>query len=338
MKTMQGPKKVATVLLTFIVLSMGLADYWSYSKAYHLDPTSFTDVLQGTAPAPNQYRIGVIGPAGFLACHSHLALRHVFTAIDVSAAFVAVFTLLFLLQRSSIYRTASNPAQWFGVACFVVLVQFYLPWVTWYQRPETMATAALVSLVLLMLTVRLRLPGAAGYVATAAVMLLLAVAQGFVRADVAFALHAGIFLLCLTRGGEGLSLPRGVQAVTSLLALSLAAGIQYYLMHIVYPQANYGDTPVFQLVLNFKEWARLIAFVLFIPPYVWTVRTVLRRRTQVAAPELAFVLGSAVFMGMWWFLGRVEEVRLFLPFTLALAPLGGQLAMRQWLGEEAVDA
>ncbi len=50
---MQGPKKVATVLLTFIVLSMGLADYWSYSKAYHLDPTSFTDVLQGTAPAPN---------------------------------------------------------------------------------------------------------------------------------------------------------------------------------------------------------------------------------------------------------------------------------------------
>src|SRR5260370_7742693 len=105
-------------------------------------------------------------------------------------------------------------------------------------------------------------------------------------------------------------------------------------MHIVCPEATYGDTPVFQLVLNFKEWARLIAFVLFIPPYVWTVRTAFRRRTQVAAQELAFVLGSAVFMGMWWFLGRVEEVRLFLPFPLPLAPLARQLPTPQRFADD----
>lgn len=330
---MQGPKKAANVLLAFIVLTMGFADYWSYSKAFHLDPTGYLDVLQGTAPAPNQYRIGVIGPADFVARHTHLGLRHLFTAIDVSAAFVAVFTLLLLLRRSSAYQSASNLAKWFGTGCFIVLVQYYLPWVTWYQRPETMTTAALVSLVFLMLTVRVPLPGRAGTGATVTVMLLLAVAQGFVRADVAFALHAGIFLLCCTRAGERLSLPRGLQAATSAFAILLAGGVQYYLMHVVYPQATYGDTPVFQLVLNFKEWARLIAFVFFIPPYVWIVRTVLQKREQVEAPAMAIVLGSAVFMGMWWCLGRVEEVRIFLPFALALAPLGAELAMQTCSGE-----
>jgi hypothetical protein len=329
---MQGPTRVAAVLLAFIVLSMSFADYWSYSKAYHQNPKGFFDVVEGVAPAPTQYRIGVIMPADFVARHTHLGLRHVFTAIDACAGFISVFTLFLLFRRSLVYRDAGTLPRWFGSACFLVLVQFYMPWLTWYQRPETMTTAAIISLVFLMLTMRLPLPGAAGVVATAVGMLVLAVVQGFVRADVAFALHVGILLLCLTPAGERLSLPRGVQMVTSMLAVLLTVGIQYYMMHIVYPQAKY-DGAAFQLIMNFEEWTRLIAFILFILPYAWTVKTLLRWRAQIEAPAMALVLGSAVFMGMWWCVGRVEEVRIFLPFALALAPLGAELAMRQWSGE-----
>ncbi len=197
-----------------------------------------------------------------------------------------------------------------------------------------MPTAAFVALVLLLLTVRPPLPGAAGYAATAAGMLLLAVVQGFVRADVAFALYAGIFLVCLTRSGQRLSLPRGVLAVTSMIAAGAAAGIQLYLMRVVYPHATYSG-PVFELGLNFKEWQRLNAFTLFIPPYAWTIYTLLRRRFQVEAAALALACGSMVFMVLWWFLGRVEEVRIFLPFALALAPLSVQFAMQRFVPDEA---
>jgi len=333
---MQGPKKVAFVLLALMVLAMGFADYWGYSKAYHLNPADQMDVVAGTALAPNQYRVGVILPAWFVASHTHLGLRHVFTGVDVAAGLVAVFSLFFLLRRSAVYQSASSQAKWFGAAAFLFLVQFYLPWVTWYQRPETLTSVALVALSLLLLTVRVSLPGTAGYAATACALLLLAAAQGFVRADVAFGLHAGVFLLCLTRAGHGLSLPRGLQRAVSGIAVVAAAGIQYYLMHVVYPHATYGDSPVFELILNFKEWERLIAFSLFIPPYVWMLSTLLRQRPRIEAPSLGLVFGSVTYMGMWWCVGRVEEVRIFLPFALGLAPLTAELAMR-WLNPTVTE-
>jgi hypothetical protein len=333
-ETMQGPKRATTVLLAFILLTTGFADYWEYSKAYHANPAIYADILHGTGTAPNQYRIGVIAAADFMARHAHVGLRHAFALIDMVAGFAAVFTLFSLLRRSAVYRGASQQGRWFSALAYLILVQFYLAWVTWYQRPETLTTAALVALTLLLLTVRVPLPGVAGYAATAGGMLLIAVAQGFVRADVAFGLHAGVLLFCFTRASAGLSLPRTMQAGTSLLAVFAAAGIQYYMMHIRYPHASYGDTPVFQLVLNFKESARLIAFTLFIVPYAWTVKTVLRRQVAAEAPALGLLYGSAVFMAMWWMAGRVEEVRIFLPFALALAPLTAQCAVERWVLEE----
>jgi hypothetical protein len=332
---MQGPKKIATIMLTLIVLEMAFMDYWSYSHAFHENPTSYMDVLEHTATAPSQYRIGVLVPAGFVMRHSPLGLRHILTAIDLITGLIAVFTLFFLLRRLVAYRNSSLSGQWFGAAAFALLVQFYLPWVTWYQRPETMTTAALVALSLLVLTLRIPFAGTAGVVATAVAQLLLAAAQGFVRADVALALYMGVFLACMTRMGDGMSLPRSVQAVVSVLAMLTAGGIQYYLSHIVYPQASYGDTPVFQLILQFKDKARLIAFTAFIPPYVWLIRTLIRNRVRLDAPTAAIVLGSAVYMGMWWLVGRVEEVRIFLPFAMAVAPITVATAMKLWLNEPA---
>lgn len=320
-------------MLTFIILSMGFADYWEYSKAYHLTPSIYMDVLQGSANAPAQYRIGVLKVADFLARHAHVGLRHTLTLIDVIAAFVAVFTLFSLLRRSDVYKSAGNAARWFGVGSFVILVQFYFAWVTWYQRPETLPTAALVSLVLLLLTDRLPLPAAVGYVVSAAAMVLLAVAQGFTRADVAFAIHAGILLVCLTSFGNRFALPRGVQIGTSLISILVAFGIQSYLMHVVYPLANYGSTPVVQFFINLTSPMEILAFLLFMLPYGWTVNVLLRRQAQAEASAGALLCGSAIYLGLWFVLGRIAEVRIFLPFALAVAPLTAQVAMQRFIAE-----
>ncbi len=112
------------------------------------------DVVRGAAHAPTQYRIGVIDTAYFLARHMHVAMRHTLAVLDVFSGFVAVFTLFLILRRSEVYREAGQVGEWFGAVSFVVLVQYYLAWLLWYQKPETLPTAAMLALSLLLLTVR----------------------------------------------------------------------------------------------------------------------------------------------------------------------------------------
>jgi hypothetical protein len=328
---MQGPKRVASVLLSVIVLSAGYLDYWAYSQAFYKEPTIWMDIVSGTGDAPNQYRIGVIDTAYFLARHLHLGMRHTLALLDVIAGVIAVFALFLVLQRSAVYGRANVAAQWFGAASFVVLVQFYLAWLLWYQRPETLATAATLALALLLLAIRLPLPEGVGRMAAVAGLLLLAVAQGFIRADVAFALHLGVLLVCLTSAGKGFALPRGVQAGTSLVAVLLALGIQYYLMKRLYPLANYGHTQVLQLVYNLKSPQGYIPFLIFMMPLGWTVVMLARRRYRAGSAEIGMLAAAVIFMGMWVIAGRIKEVRIFLPFALALAPLTAELAMQRFL-------
>ncbi|MBB5318370.1 hypothetical protein [Tunturibacter empetritectus] len=328
----QGPKKVVSVLLSLIVLSAGFLDYWSYSRAFHAEPGIWMDVVGGTANAPNQYRIGVIDSAYFLAQHTHLALRHMLTVVDVIAGLVAVFALFTVLRRSARYREAGLAGQWFGAAGFLVLVQFYLAWLLWYQRPETLPTAAILALALLLLAVPLR-----GGVAVVG-FLVLTVAQGFVRADVAFALHVGILLVCLTPLGRGFAMPRGLQAGTSVVSLLVVLGIQYWLMRRMFPLATYGNTPVFQLLSNLSSPVSWLPFALFMGPFAWTVGRVVRQRERVEAAGAGMLAGALVFLGMWLVVGRMEEVRIFLPFALALTPLTTELAMWWFVPGEVADA
>jgi hypothetical protein len=331
---MPGPKRVVSLLLSMIVLSAGYLDYWSYSQAFYKDPNIWMDIVSGTGSAPSQYRVGVIDTAYFLARHLHLGMRHTLALLDVAAGFIAVFALLLVLRHSRVYRKASVEAQWFGAACFVILIQFYLAWLLWYQRPETLPTAAILALALLLLAVKLPLPGGVGRIGTVGAvvgLLLLAVAQGFVRADVAFALHVGILLVCVTPAGKGFALPRGVQAGTSLVAVLLALGIQYDLMKRVFPQANYGDTQVLQLFFNLRSTQGYVPFVLFMMPLGWTIVMLARRRYQAGSAEVGMLAAAVVFMGMWVMVGKIKEVRIFLPFALALAPLTVELAMQRFL-------
>jgi hypothetical protein len=336
MPMMQGPKRVVGVLLSVIVLSAGYLDYWSYSQAFYKEPNIWMDVASGTGSAPSQYRIGVIDTAYFLARHLHLGMRHTLALLDIIAAFIAVFALFLVLRRSVAYRQASETAQWFGGAAFVVLVQFYLAWLVWYQRPETLPTAAILSLALLLLAVKLPFSEEASRIGAVAGFLFLAVVQGFVRADVGFALHVGILLVCLTPGGSRFALPRAVQAGTSVAAVLVIAGIQYDLMKRMFPQATYGDTPMLQLFLNLKSPSEYIPFLLFLVPFGWTAVILARKRYRVGGADMGMFTGAVVFMGMWVVVGRIQEVRIFMPFALALVPLTVELAMQRFLPDSGL--
>lgn len=328
---MRSPNKVARVLLGFVVGSTIFADYWEYSRAYHANPDWWGDVLRGTADAPQQYRIGVPWVADLLRRFMHIGLRHGFTLIDLFCAVVAMYLLFSLFERSRVYRGADETARWFGAAAFVFLAQFYFAWITWYQRPETMASMAVLAATVWLLTVRVPLKGVGGTVATAGGMLALAGMQGFIRPDVIFAVHLGILVTCLTRVGGEFSLGRGVQAATSAAAVLTAGGIQVYLMHVVYPHAGYGATRVFELRQNFTTPLEWVPFVLFMLPWGWLVAALARRRVHADAPSRALVVGSGIYVAMWLVVGRMEEVRIFLPFAVALIPLTCACAMQRFV-------
>jgi hypothetical protein len=250
-----------------------------------------------------------------------MGLRHGFTLIDLAGAAVAVFLLFSLFERMRAYRAADERARWFGAACFIFLAQYYFAWTTWFQKPETMASAAALAATLWLLTVRLPLPKAASIFVSSAAMLLLAGIQGFIRPDVIFAVHLGILLVCLTSAGDGFALPRGAQAATSGLAVLIAGGIQLYLMHVVYPHAGYGTTPVFELMLNLTQPLRWVPFVLFMLPWAWVMTMLARQHWTVESPSLALPAGSAIYVVLWVSVGCMDEVRIFLPYAVALIPL-----------------
>jgi hypothetical protein len=251
---------------------------------------------------------------------------HVFALIDLLGLSVVVLLLFRVLERMPAYSASGRELRWFGASVFIIATQYYLAWLTWYQRPETLLTAADVAVTFFLLGVR-RPRRALSSAAVALAIVALAALQGFIRADVAFTLHLGVLAVCVTRAGSGFSLPRHFVACASAASVLISGGSQWYLMHVMFPNAAYGSTPVFQLRLNVTDHLRVVPFLLFVAPAAWTLAMVARRRTEAGAPNLALAAGSAIFLVLWVLVGHIDEVRIFLPFAFALAPLSCVAAM-----------
>ena len=330
---MHDPRRSGRLLLLFPLLTTIFMDYWGYSTEAHRNPEDLDALVRGTGPAPQQYRIGVLRLAEFLSRHSPLALRHGFTLVDLACAAIAIYVLFSLLVGSESFRAAQRGAQWLMVGAYVFLVQLYLSWSLWYQRPETFTTVAAAAL-LVWLLVRAEARSVGGRALLVAGTLLIASLQALVRPDVVITLEVGVALLCVSGRAGRLALPRWMQAATSLLAVGIAAGVQFYIIHRMYPHASYGDTPVFELKLNFRDFERWPPFFLALAPYLWLLWTVVRRRAGSAAEgleaaSLAIVPGSVLMLGLFLLLGRMDEVRIFLPYAMALAPMTAIAFARQ---------
>jgi hypothetical protein len=140
-----------------------------------------------------------------------------------------------------------------------------------------------------------------------------------------------VLLVCLTARGQGFALPRWLQAGTSLVAIMLILGIQYWLIKKAYPLATYGDLSVVQLLYNVKSVLGFVPFVLFMTPVGWTAAMLARRRYAMEAGQAGVFAAAVIFFAMWVTVGRIKEVRIFLPFALALAPLTVEFAMQGFL-------
>ncbi len=319
--TNAGLTKLTRIFLLLVTLSTVYLGYWEYSRASYQDPDVFNQFLRGEGNAPQQYRIGVLQAADMLRRALHLNLRHTLTLIDLAAALSAVLLLFSCLQAMSAYREASLSAKGFACAVYVILVQFYFGWASWFQRPETFTTSLSIALLLWLLTPRRRQEKSTSWLLILFATVGVALLQAMVRADVVITMEAGIVLLCLLDRVRGLALPRWPLATVSLIALTVAAATQIYIMRVVYPHATYGDVQMVQLKLNFLNPIAFIPFSLFMLPYAYLLRHLWTSSLALDRSSVMLVPGSLLFLILWFVFGRVDEVRIMLPYTLALAPL-----------------
>jgi hypothetical protein len=314
-------RRVSLWLILTLVGSYTFLDYWAYSVDYHQHPETYELFMRGEGTAPAQYRIGLIAAAKVLHNVARLGYRHSFTLFDFVFALAALFLLRGVLAGTRSFQAAEPLSRWLRLAVVLGLASFYFSWSLWYQRPETMACAFYTACSLYLLTVVRSQPLAV------AGLVLLATWQGFVRADVAILFHFGLFVYVLLRGGRDFLASRTALLLTSFICCVLPTAILWVLMHKVFPQATYGDTKVFQLLFNLSP-TQFIACLLFLVPVLYTCKRALAglRDGRLEGPQGALLLGSLLYFVSWALVGRLQEVRIFVPFAMALMPLGANLA------------
>jgi hypothetical protein len=325
LENQREPSRVSTLwwpaVLVFLLCSPIYLNYWAYSIREKQYPDAMSAFFNGRFKAPEQYRIAIPWLARFVSEHLQIGMRHAFGAIDLLASWIAVLLLYHLLQRLLLRTSAIGQVRLLSNALFAGLVLYYFIWIDWYQRAETLPSAAFVA-VTLFLAAR-RLPFRGGKVVAGLTMIGLAILQGLIRADVAAAIHLAILCVCVVshpkREDDTLAVGRGMQAFVSAMALVCACGVQLYVMRVLYPHATYGDTALIQFLLNLTV-SRMIPFVLFVLPAVITWIFLSRRYAELDAGGRIMLTASMIYLVLWFVVGSIAEVRIFLPFALALSP------------------
>ena len=331
------------VLLLLTLLGFDWRGYWVYSReeaAGGVGP--YLDLAHGIGPAPFQYRVGVLKSAYVFYTYLHFPFRYSFALFDAAASAIAVLLGYELLRRTSVFRHARASVQWLGSASYVALVLYMLAWQDVYKKNETESCAALA-----MLTFALwfgdsgtrregQSPRGRDFLIAAAI-LVLTLLTSLLRADLALCLNLGFFAVAWMRTRGPLSLPRRLALATSAAGAALAVIMQALLIKVVYPHARHYDSAVFMLPHDIGHPVEVAQFLVYLAPTIWVALEARRRRFTTDAASLGLLFAAAPFVLLWMLLGRLEEVRIFLPMAVVLIPLGVQMIMLRAAEADALE-
>ncbi len=324
---MLRPQLLTRVLLLATVLGVCDQSYWQYSDVDHYAKGYWLPFVQGAGAAPEQYRIGVKMTAWWLVQHLSWEFRYGFTLMDVLAAIAGALLVYDLLLRRPAIRQSTTALQWFASAGFVLLVCYYMAWVGFFFRPETLPSFGLTACMAWLWTLRRDERGRP--VLTICGLIAAAAAQAWIRADVPCALNAGILLASTVGTGRGLSISRRASIFTAAVCIAVAAGTQFYIMRVLYPHASYGNIPVFMVTHDLHQPLTYPPFLIFIVPLAWSGFQAWRQRAVLDTGTRGLLLGAAIYLVLWILLGKLDEVRIFIPFAVVLIPITMELAIRR---------
>lgn len=287
----------------------------------------------GTGPpavryAPDGYRIAIPALIGLI--------RRWLTGQDGPAAyagldFVCVFGGLLvycaILRRRGSLAGLTTAQQILPAALFLGFVQIPLAWVTPWQRPETTPTALYVAAALFcLLSSRRR-------AAWLSLLCLITVWQSFVRSDVPAVLGLSILLVSLAgQRLEGMT-ARKTLMLCGLAMLVIAVAAQAYLQFVAFPHLSYPPrTDVTTWRDNLQRHNLAIAALVLLPIALLGVLLRLKGGVLEALDWIALT-ASGIYLVLWYLVGNMAEVRLYVPFLFALSLVGARV-LSAWLLDE----
>jgi hypothetical protein len=208
---------------------------------------------------------------------------------------------------------------------------FYFAWVDSFFRPETLPTVGFVALMVWLWSSWKTGQSRSKEFGIALALIAASFLEAWIRADVAAALNAGMLLACVGWRGKRVATGRAWKIVVGALCVGTAAAVQLYLMKVRYPHATYGPIPVLMIRHSWRRPLNLPPFICFMVPVVWTFVQFWRQRLAWSGDEVdsGLVIAGVMYLLLWGVMGKLNEVRIFVPFALALAPLTVDLALRR---------
>lgn len=331
MRTRIVSNSISTFLWLFVIViavSFSFLNYWRISQEDHAGLLSkrgmfyHDPVVKREAYAPYQYRIGLPYIAEYVRSHSSLQLRHIYGCYDALSIIISM-----ALLTQYILKLNPSPIQR-QLECVIVfgLWLFQLLWtLTWYAVPYTFPSLLYVTCIYMLSNKWCYPNGRAKRVFIVFSMVVLSLFFSLVRPDVCFAIGLGYFLSALSirflMHSKNNASDVNTFGLISAAIVVISVIIQAYMIHL-YSNANYGNVKAIQLYDNLSVW-RMVPFLLFLFPiaYAYIFLKWEIPNKNLTYPENALIVTCIVYFPIWVLLGKIDEVRIIVPFTFPLMPL-----------------
>jgi hypothetical protein len=308
-----------------LVLAHFVHDAWFTStQAMSPQPVAVKSILH----APDAYRVAIPALVQFLQKTFHVAdWTSIYGVLDFCFAFPALFLLYRLTTDDLTLPAVDFNERLATVAMFLAFLQFPMVWVVPWQRPETMPSALYLALALFCVS-QVKRQGK-----WFALVLVATAVQAFVRSDVPFVFGVAMMLVSFGDSAMRPFEPRLASLLKSGCVVLVAAGVQLYLQFIRFPHLTYPPgTPVLQLGNNLRPHF-LEVFAIALLPFLLLGLFSIYKRPRLRTVDALAVVAAALYLPLWFAVGNVGEVRLFVPFLLALCMVAARVFSSYLIGQ-----
>ena len=303
----------------------GLTQQEYYKLHSTIAVSSDHPLFRGEDFAPDQYRIGVVFAGKLIGDGIGLQKYYIcYSVFDFFCALGAGLLCYATLIISELFLQFTEEERGRGVVLLLLAITYPLAWTVPWERPETLPSA-----LYLVLCIELVRRKRSSYWATAGI-LVATLWQSFVRTDIPMVLGVALLLLAVLRTGRRwryFGIGAGI--------LMIAAAIQAFLQFILFPDAMYPHgLRVVHLAENLQP-RQLVVVVIALLPWVLLMRLLVRYRKEMEPGDVLAAIASCLYVPLWWAVGIVSEVRLFVPFLLAMTPTAAKLMVLFLRGDGA---
>jgi hypothetical protein len=264
--------------------------------------------------APQAYRLALPAMIRLVASIFHIKDRsYVAAAFDLIAGFLALYLLYWLRVSVLPERTKIPTGRMLFILFFLTIIQFPLAWVVPRLRAETMPSSLFLSVSLFSVAKMM------GNRAWLLVLLVATLCQAFVRADIPFVFGISLVLVELWSYFHGRREASGFRAMAGGLVILISGTIQAYLQFVRLPHLSYAPhTEVIQLISNLTIH-NLEIFIIALLPYLGFFVFWIIKRPFLNHIETVIIVASLLYLPLWFTVGSISEVRIYVPFLLALS-------------------